>query len=875
MRLFAAVALTLLVAPLAVRAEEVNVALASNGASIRADSEYLNSSDDTGGQAPASRLIDGVIRDVNEPPGSNRWHSDLSRPHPHWVWVRFAKPARIHKVVLWRADIGAPVDFVGQTTIDQGRTLTTLFTCRDVALDADNRHVAVEFAPIVTDNLRLLITRSSNKDFPQYTQASELEVYGEWAGAAAPTPEKPAPERTVGELDALDLPDGLTVETSGKGITYSSRWMRVGFPLDRPGISFLGLDAGGYGTLDRNLLKGPRGIDLVASGWDEQIASADASFTVSQAGAVVKYAGVRLGSLETDDLTFTVRPTELRVTIDRHIEGGYIATESSPFRALFDAAVTPPSPMGKLLRKGELAFPVFLHFPDHGSLLVRATGDHPAWRFVGRRGEREVQLSLVEGLRSTDACIDEQRGGTRRVTLTLTMPKAWINAGDKPLSLERQALLRGWLNLFQFRPDVGCLANNSISDNVLFCMYEYADQALFSDALFDDFGPIDLVRASLDSYFDGTFGYGGDRDVFMDSDPSIVIAAWDCVAGSNPLRRTPGLSLPQAVSTWRRWQGDLKWLSKRIGDIRKYADHIVAADVDGDGLPESKRTGNSGSGINGAGEWSSNWWDVISFGWKDAYSIALDYRALRCMADMEQQVGNEQGAKHYRDHADAIHHAYYSTFYDPKTGVLAGWKSKDGQLHDYYFTFVNGIACAYGLVTKEQGNAIMDKMQAKFKEVGYTNFRIGMPGNLIPVARRDYAGGGVLGQPSKDDGSDSFQSYENGGATGSFAYFYIQGLYALGRKAEADAILTAMYEGYRDGVFQNGVGSGVDWKRWDGKPCGYEGLLTDTYYALTAYWTGKRGEGVPMADPWGVADAWRHKTDEQLRRQQGDWHKAP
>jgi len=216
------------------------------------------------------------------------------------------------------------------------------------------------------------------------------------------------------------------------------------------------------------------------------------------------------------------------------------------------------------------------------------------------------------------------------------------------------------------------------------------------------------------------------------------------------------------------------------------------------------------------------------------------------MADLESRLGRNEKAALYRKRADLVRAAFYPAFFNPATGVLAGWRSQDGQLHDYYFTFINGIAVAYGLVTREQGNAIMDAMQAKMREVGYTNFRIGLPGNLIPVARKDYAGGGVMGQPSKDDGSDSFQSYENGGATGSFAYFYIQGLYALGRTREADAILNAMLEGYRDGVFQNGVGSGVDWKRWDGSPCGYEGLLTDTYYALTAYITGKLGRGVPM-----------------------------
>ncbi len=204
-------------------------------------------------------------------------------------------------------------------------------------------------------------------------------------------------------------------------------------------------------------------------------------------------------------------------------------------------------------------------------------------------------------------------------------------------------------------------------------------------------------------------------------------------------------------------------------------------------------------------------------------------------------------AEIYRKRADRIKAVYYSTFYNPKTGVLAGWRSKDGQLHDYYFTFVNGIAVAYGLVTPQQGNAIMDRMQAKMREVGYKNFRIGLPGNLIPVARKDYAGGvGILGAPSKDDGSDSFQNYENGGATADFAHFYLQALYTLGRKAEADAIFDAMLEGYRDGVFQNGVGSGVDWKRWDGTPCGYEGLLADSYYTLSVLITGRLGKGIPI-----------------------------
>ena len=46
---------------------------------------------------------------------------------------------------------------------------------------------------------------------------------------------------------------------------------------------------------------------------------------------------------------------------------------------------------------------------------------------------------------------------------------------------------------------------------------------------------------------------------------------------------------------------------------------------------------------------------------------------------------------------------YYPTFYDPATGVLAGWKSADSKLYDYYFLFVSGAAVTYGLVSNQQG----------------------------------------------------------------------------------------------------------------------------------------------------------------------------
>ena len=83
MKTFALIVLLALASTSQGWAEDLNVALASNGTKIEADSEWLNSSFDTGGQAPASRLIDGIIRAAADNPAANRWHSDLAAPHPH------------------------------------------------------------------------------------------------------------------------------------------------------------------------------------------------------------------------------------------------------------------------------------------------------------------------------------------------------------------------------------------------------------------------------------------------------------------------------------------------------------------------------------------------------------------------------------------------------------------------------------------------------------------------------------------------------------------------------------------------------------------------------------------------------------------------
>ena len=267
---------------------------------------------------------------------------------------------------------------------------------------------------------------------------------------------------------------------------------------------------------------------------------------------------------------------------------------------------------------------------------------------------------------------------------------------------------------------------------------------------------------------------------------------------------------------------------------------MLATDSNGNGLIKYCVSGNSGIWTEGFPKIRpSNWWDTIGFGHEDAYANALCYRALRNMAALAKKLRRTADVARYEKAATKLRDVFYQRFYNPETGVIGGWRSADGELHDYYFLWVNGIAIHYGLVAKPLANAIMDKLMAKMKEVGYDKFKMGLPGNLITVPLKDYVhrnpdghvGGGV-----RADNADGFQNYENAGATGSFAYFTLAALYDLGRDAEADEILFAMLGEYDRSGFEgkDAKGKSNDWRRWDGTPTGYEGYLTDNYYALLA-----------------------------------------
>ena len=276
-----------------------------------------------------------------------------------------------------------------------------------------------------------------------------------------------------------------------------------------------------------------------------------------------------------------------------------------------------------------------------------------------------------------------------------------------------------------------------------------------------------LVRRTIDYWLDqrmrrdaagrltgeitGYWDYGD----FLDAEASPLIAAWDYVEST----------------------GDLDWLRRRVDRLELAADFLARRDVDGDGFVEATQSGDPNA-LQQPNR-SDAWWDALNCGHKDGYTNALIYRAWRSLADLESKLGRSDKAAAYTRLADRLKAVYARVLYNPQSGLLAWWKGRDGALHDYASPTLNGLAIEYGLVTPAQGRAILDRLRIRFAEVGFSRFDLGVPPMLVPVRRSDYLQPNCLGLPAREDGTDTFGYYMNGGITAGQVLHFLMAHYVL------------------------------------------------------------------------------------------------
>jgi hypothetical protein len=591
-------------------------------------------------------------------------------------------------------------------------------------------------------------------------------------------------------------------------------------------VFMLAVSQGAEAGTQSRVVPGPDGRSVVELSWDTE------SGTRYQRNLLRKDAAVGVETRASGkwaaagpEMQLLARTAEEGFDLVLGLRGEPPATiEAARITFPFDARVTPTTVLPiRTEPDGTLHLPAIVSAPDFGQMLVNlAPPVQVTARLLGSRQHKTLDW-VVEFPWSA---------GVKEVSLQFRAARLPAPKGlddDARWKLAR----RGWfdgLNLTsqwgdqkaRFSAPVGILGNNVLSDPASCSLWMYADMALFVPELPGGIKTGDFVRRSLDFWLDhrmlpdgNVIGYW-DYDTFLDPLPSLLISAWDYVEMS----------------------GDLKWLASRIDLLERIAGYAISRDVDGDGLIEAVPPGDRGSLKQP--KRSSCWFDAINFGYKDAYSNALMYRGFRCLVDLESRLHRQEKATEYAGRADRLKRAYAPHLLNPETGRVAMWRSKDGELHDYASPIVNGYAIEYGLIDPAKGRDILRRFHEKLRRVGFTNLRFGVPCILDPIRPDDYLQP-AIGAPQQPDGRDTWQIYMNGGITAGQVYHYLAAHYVVGMNEEADSLLDAMLAAQQTVGFQNGVQDafprGIDWRKWNGDPCGYEGFLADNARFLLAVLT--------------------------------------
>lgn len=828
--------------PIAAGAAQHNVALASHGAYITADSNGRFGRDIPvyGPADPHSgpgRLIRGtwlhgpLSPNVWHPGWGKRWISAVDNPPPHWVWIHFNGMKRIDRVVLHCSSMfNYPTDFSGQYSDDRGVTTKTIFEERDMHPSGKGGlTMTIDFKPVVTDNFRLWITKSASRLRNRYTQLSAIQVFGTDASAPASV----AAATNAGRLQLRLLKplavDGLIIKQTPETLSFSSRWLRVVFDRDRPKINFISWDSDGRGKTAMNFLE-----QQSRGGIQPRIAPAYlppevATGRANLYGDVVQYGPFAAGPGIT--MVWAIRVGLKGLEMETAVNAQHaMRIRPGVIRVDFESGKTPVAPF---YRPGTLSFvglPCLLNAPDWGTLLVTSPDTSVAgmhWtgaQYATNQTWEHLDLSLTPPKRPGGLVI-LPRGvsvGKTQWTVVKVVRPITIRGGLAP-AVRATHLGRYILNGLEFRPDTNLLSNSVDSINCAFCMWEFANAAQFTPTLPGNVNACDLLRRTLNAYFAGTPAHDApDASIFShtywtsyDTKPALMDGIWTVVFKT----------------------GDKRLLQRWLPDIQRLA-RLMQKSIDKHGLMESDISGTTGVG----------WYDTYNVSGENAAENAMGYKAFGEAADLEALAGRARRAAHYRALAARIKQAFLPRLFDPKASVIAGWRGFRGHLHDYWFPWINGLAIDNGLVPEPLARQILGRFQAKLKAMGFKRYNLGMPNCLEAIPKPYYV------VPNK------FGQYLNGGVTPCFTYFYIQALYRVGMRREANAILAPLMQSFSKGLFnggycyRRGTPDNGEWHLWNGERYGAEGYLVDCYDPLTALWTGR--DGVVLTDkgyeltPW-------------------------
>ena len=642
-----------------------------------------------------------------------------------------------------------------------------------------------------------------------------------------------------GDAGARPVP-GVRVDRRHDTIRFMTDRYAIGFRLRSPRLAFLAIDDDASGRTDRDLLVRPRSMDIVRAGLYP--AGVYPVLRDPQAGYLAQ--GPRLTLLDgREPAAFlgygvhgTVRIDGSSVSYDLGMDGVDVRTIATwrmdargielelarsghePLDAWISSAwhiatstrVTPSTALGELVPVGQTGLvraPATWHLPGHGSFVIE--GDD---RLLLRSDTvRALDTSTLEFKIDETPGPDgtyrlEARPGPVRVRLEAGTPRL-VTVPPQAATAVRRALDRHLVTALTFRADTGTFSNNGASMHCAGSLNPLGDLVATGAARTrhrqpDGIDPVRMLARSLERWLAGAPGYGSgatSRGDFTIADEYLMLGA-DALYGLGRLLEVV----------------DRDWFERQEARIGAALEDTRGRDLDGDGLIESRLR----EGISGEHQWSTTWADVVSFGWKDAWTNAVLHGALRAIARGYRRFDRDAAATDLDAWADRLRTAYMPAFRSPERGWIAGWRSPDGRLHDHGYPLINGDAVMHGLVEGDEARAVMARVWAALEEVGYRDLANGIPINLYPIPEEDL-GGVVFGLP--------IGGYLQGGATHHRTGGFVRALRLVGMTSEADLVLEALASTVADDSAFGGVGSGLDWRLWDGTPSGYEGMLAEGF----------------------------------------------
>lgn len=617
-------------------------------------------------------------------------------------------------------------------------------------------------------------------------------------------------------------------------ISETTRFIHVHTPCyaialakDRPFIGYLGVESGARkrGHQDFNLLRpGPGGVILPN---DDRPATGSAQReSAAVAYEQVMYEGGRCACRVefVDDRAFVVRLKAIEGDLPAELLRIAFAPSRSPmsFWAIPRDWRGPRQPcnwdlMEPSVCEADFNLPGLATFPDYGTMRIDCDADavRVTERMVpdpantglnlglGNAGHHNVRTALHHG--HFDLCFVAERP-VREVVITFRVEEEkYPQIAGCDFSGDRWAGLRRlWMNSFTLSPMSLTMGDNPILPGTGHLSIHWkSDMAVYTPPLVEGVRVIDFVRNSLERTF----------TEFTDADGRMDGYGWE-----------NGACNLIALHDYLLASGDWAFVQRHLPTVKKVIEYNLSLDADGDGLLEAAYHGNHFRDE----KTSLNWWDAFAFGHKDAYGNLVFHQAFRRIRPVLTKLGESALVERLDAFLAAFRQSFHRTFYNPETGVYAGWVSRDGRMHDYMFTFIAAMAINERLIEGEPARQMLQRLLDALERGGYGEFRYGVPGPAIPVDPDDRTTWG----PMADWGQ-----YENGGFCGQTAYHFILALYRVGMREQADRILFNMLKTFDELPTHSGLNPGftqsVDWRNRDGHPCGYN-YLADNYVFLLA-----------------------------------------